>query len=73
MATGDLVPLKITQAFGGGLAQTKQHELHNLCFEAGIACTVVDGPIHPHFLLRKVDTVIGLLSLVPGSQRGVTA
>lgn len=129
VVTGDLVPLKITQVFGGGLggrwagqmprtvededrplwmqlrlpasvdhayvaftsdfagaayvfnpdvvewllAQTKQHELHNLCLEAGIAYTVVDGPILPQFLLRKVDAIIGLLSLVPGSQRGVTA
>lgn len=129
VATADLVPLKITQAFGGGLggrwagemprtvesedrplwmplrlpvsvdhayvaftsdlvgaahvfnpdvvawllAQTKQHELHNLCLESGIAYTVIDGPILPRFLLRKVDAIIDLLSLVPGSQRGVTA
>ncbi|WP_330271447.1 hypothetical protein OG205_30650 [Lentzea sp. NBC_00516] len=129
VATAGLVPLKITQAFGGGLggrwagemprtvesedrplwmplrlpvsvdhayvaftsdlvgaahvfnpdvvawllAQTKQHELHNLCLESGIAYTVIDGPILPQFLLRKVDAIIDLLSLVPGSQRGVTA
>lgn len=53
------------------LKQTKQHELPNLCIEAGVAYCVVDGPILPQFVMRKVDAIIDLLSLVPGSQRDV--
>ncbi|MFJ8964452.1 hypothetical protein ACIRG5_34170 [Lentzea sp. NPDC102401] len=111
VATADLVPLKITQSFGGGLGGRWAREMprtvesedrplwmplrlpvsvdhayvaftsdlvgaahvFNPCLESGIAYTVLDGPIHPRFLSRKVDAIIDLLSLVPGSQRGVTA
>ncbi|GLY55273.1 hypothetical protein [Lentzea sp. NBRC 102530] len=127
VATADLVALKITQVYGGGLGsrwagempvsveredrplwmplrlplsishafvayasdlsaaadffnedvvewllrQTRQHELPNLCIEAGVAYCVVDGPILPQFVVRKVDAIVDLLSLVPGSHRDV--
>lgn len=44
-------------------------ELRDLTFEAGVAYTVLTGPIMPKTTVKVVDAIVALLERVPGAQQ----